>query len=159
MNQTGAIGVQLMKRDFGENLAAQRIMFPWWYCSGVWKWAGREREMQFDQHMLLACVAPRALLVEGFDMPWYDPRGEFLSVKAASPVWDFLAALPSGADPACSRNDIGHAAVSKLDDWPEPYDDSVAVPPLGYVRRTEEHGLSPYDWRWTLNFADKALSL
>ena len=139
-NQTGAIGVQLMKRDFGENLATQRLMFPWWYCSGVWKWTGREKEMPFDQHMLLVCVAPRALLVEGFDRDWFDPRGEWLSVKAASHVWEFLTG--SGIE---------------IDDWPEPYDGSAVHPPLGYVRRTEEHGLSAYDWHWALNFADKAL--
>lgn len=139
-NQTGAIGVQLMKRDFGENIATQRRMFPWWYCSGVWKWMGREKEMSFDQHMLLACVAPRALLVEGFDSPWFDPRGEWFSVKAASPVWEFLTGYGIG-----------------LDDWPYPYDGTAAHPPLGYARRTEEHGLSPYDWRWALDFADKAL--
>ena len=139
-NQTGAIGVQLMKRDFGENLATQRLMFPWWYCSGVWKWTGREKEMPFDQHMLLACVAPRALLIEGFGKDWFDPRGEWLSVKAASPVWEFLTG--SGIE---------------IDDWPEPYDGSAVHPPLGYVRRTEEHGLSAYDWHWALDFADKAL--
>jgi len=139
-NQTGAIGTQLMKRDFGENLSTQRRMFPWWYCPGVWKWTGREREMPFDQHMLLACVAPRALLVEGFDTLWFDPRGEWLSVKAASPAWEFLSGRGVG-----------------LDDWPEPYDGCAVDPPLGYVRRTEGHGLSPYDWHWALDFADKAL--
>ena len=140
-NQTGAIGVQLMKRDYGENLAVQRLLFPWWYCSGVWKWTGREREMPFDQHMLLACVAPRALLLECYHKKWFDPRGEWLSARAASPVWEFLAGKGLG-----------------LDDWPEPYDDCAVGPPFGYVRRTEEHGLSPYDWKWALDFADKALS-
>ncbi|MBQ6136263.1 MAG: hypothetical protein IJI73_02710, partial [Kiritimatiellae bacterium] len=139
-NQTGAIGVQLLRRGFGENLRTQRFMFPWWYCSGVWKWAGREREMPFDQHMLLACVAPRALLVEGFDRPWFDPRGEWLSVKAASPVWELLA----GKGVACA-------------DWTAPYDGSAARPPLGYARRTEEHGLAPHDWSWAIDFADAAL--
>ena len=138
-NQTGAVGVQLMKRDFGETIARQRHLFPWWYCRGVWKWAGREREMPFDQHLLLACVAPRALLVEGFAEPWFDPRGEFLSVKAASPVWELLAGR--GLAPG---------------DWPEPYDGSAAVPPLGYARRTEGHGLSPFDWNWALDFGARA---
>ena len=136
-NQTGAVGVQLMKRDYGESIAAQRLMFPWWYCGGLWKWAGREREMPFDQHLLLACVAPRALLLEGYNKKWFDPRGEWLAAKAASPVWEFL-----------SGKGIG------LDDWPEPYDDVAVRPPFGYVRRTEDHGLSPYDWKWALDFAD-----
>ncbi len=137
-NQTGAVGVQLMKRDFGESIAAQRLMFPWWYCQGLWKWAGREREMPFDQHMLLACVAPRALLLECYDKKWFDPRGEWLAAKAASPVWEFLSGRGVG-----------------LGEWPEPYDDSAVRPPFGYVRRTEDHGLSPYDWKWALDFADR----
>ena len=144
-NQTGAIGAQLMKRDFGENISTQRRMFPWWYCSAVWKWAGREKDMPFDQNLLLACVAPRALLIEGFDAPWFDPRGEFLSAKAASQVWEFLAGKGLGGGE--------HAPC----DWPRAYDDSLVRPPFGYVRRTEAHGLSPYDWRWTLEFADEAL--
>ena len=138
-NQTGAVGVQLMKRDYGESIAAQHVMFPWWYCQGLWKWAGREREMPFDQHMLLACVAPRALLLECYHKKWFDPRGEWLAAKAASPVWEFL-----------SGKGIG------LDEWPEPYDDVAVVPPFGYARRTESHGLSPYDWKWALDFADQA---
>lgn len=139
-NQTGAIGVQLMKRDYGENISIQRAMFPWWYCSGVWKWAGREKEMPFDQNLLLACIAPRALLLECFASTWYDPVGEFLSAKAASPAWELLTGTGLG-----------------LDGWPQPYDDMAVRPPFGYVRRTEGHGLSPYDWRWALDFADKAL--
>ena len=132
-NQTGAIGVQLMKRDYGENLAAQRLLFPWWYCPGVWKWIGREREMPFDQHLLLACVAPRTLLLECYHKKWFDPRGEFLAAKAASPVWEVLTGKGLG-----------------LDEWPEPYDDSFVRPPFGYVRRTGTHGLSPDDWRWAM---------
>lgn len=139
-NQTGAVGVQLMKRDYGESLSIQRFSVPWWYCSGLWKWAGREREMPFDQHMLLSCVAPRALLLECYHKHWFDPKGEFLSARAASPVWEFLTGKGLG-----------------LDEWPAPYDDVAVRPPLGYVRRTECHGLSPYDWKWALDFADRHL--
>ncbi len=139
-NQTGAVGVQLMKRDYGESLAAQRLNLPWWYCGGIWKWMGREREMPFDQHMLLACVAPRALLLECYHKRWFDPVGEFLSAKAASPVWEFLTGKGLG-----------------LDEWPEPYDTVAVRPPFGYVRRTGTHGLSSYDWTWAMAFADQVL--
>lgn len=139
-NQTGAVGVQLMKRDYGESIAMQRFSVPWWYCSGLWKWAGREREMPFDQHMLISCVAPRGLLLECYHKHWFDPKGEFLSAQAASPVWEFLTGKGLG-----------------LSLWPEPYDDVAVKPPFGYVRRTECHGLSPYDWKWALDFADRYL--
>lgn len=137
-NQTGAIGVQLMKRDYGESLKTQIHAFRHWYCPNVWKYTDDPRSMPFDQHLLVACVAPRALLLEGYHKKWFDPKGEWLSAQAAAPVWEFLTGKGLGA-------------------YPEPYDESLVRPPFGFVRRTECHGLSPYDWKWTLDFADKAL--
>ena len=140
-NQTGAVGVQLMKRDYGETLAGQRLSLPHWYCSAVWKYKDDPKSQPFDQHLLLACVAPRALLLECYHKRWFDPQGEFLAAKAASPVWEFLTGKGLG-----------------LEEMPPPYDDTFVRPPFGYVRRTECHGLSPYDWQWTLDFADRVFS-
>lgn len=137
-NQTGAVGVQLMKRDFGENLKGQRLALAHWYCKGVWKYMDNPASQPFDQHLLLACVAPRALLLECYHKRWFDPVGEFLAAKAASPVWEFLTGKGLG-----------------LEEMPPPYCDDYVKPPFGYVRRTEMHGLSPYDWKWTLDFADR----
>ena len=111
--------------------------FAWAYR----KYAGHEDQMPFDQHLLLACVAPRAMLVEGFDEPWFDTRGEFLALQAASPVWERFAGtgLPRVA-------------------WPDDYDTSAIGPRLGYVRRTEKHGHAACDWVWMLRFADGVFS-
>ena len=139
-NQTGAVGVQIMRRNYGETLETQRLSFPHWYCPGAWKYVGHPERQPFDQHMLLACVAPRALLLECYHKRWFDPKGEFIAAKAASPAWE-LHGLPG---------------LRCGDDMPAAYDDCAAKPPFGYVRRTECHGLSPYDWQWALDFADKA---
>jgi hypothetical protein len=88
--------------------------------------------------MLLACVAPRRLYVSSFPGKWFDPYGEFLSVKAAEPVWLFLG-LPS----------------LPADAWP-PELSPVASSHLGYHRRPGEHGISPYDWACYLAFTDRA---
>ena len=93
--------------------------------------------MPFDQHLLLTCVAPRALLVEGFDQAWFDTRGEFLALQAASPVWRFLG-----------RNGLPDVP------WPADYETSAIGPSLGYVRRDQGHGISAMDWLWMLDFAD-----
>ena len=95
--------------------------------------------MPFDQHWLLACVAPRPLLVEGFNEPWFDTKGEFLACRAASPAWELLGrpGLPPG-------------------DLPAPFDESRIGPCLGYVRRGGPHGISAHDWAWTLDFAERA---
>ena len=135
--QTGGGGVPLAKRNFGETVGTEVVSFHHWYCRAYDKYADNTDAMPFDQHLLLACIAPRALLVEGFDQPWFDTKGEFLSVQAASPVWKFLG---------CK----GLPAV----DWPDDYDTSAIGPRLGYVRRPNNHGISAVDWTWMLDFAE-----
>lgn len=138
--QCGAGGVQLLKRDFGENVTIVNEGFRHWMCGAYRKWAGHELEMPFDQHLLVASIAPRPLLVLGFDEPWYDTKGEWLSCKAASPAWEFL----------------GKPGLPDVE-FPATYDTSCIGPVLGYARRTEKHGMSPYDWTWLLDFADRNL--
>ena len=135
--QTGGGGVPLAKRNFGETVGTETVSFTHWYCRAYDKYADNTDALPFDQHMLLACIAPRALLVEGFDQPWFDTKGEFLSVQAASPVWKFLGSK-------------GLPEVS----WPADYETSAIGPRLGYVRRPNEHGISMIDWIWMLDFAE-----
>jgi hypothetical protein len=140
-NQTGGGGAPLAKRDYGENISTENRFFTHWYCTAYAKYAKEpHKTMPFDQHLLLACVAPRALLVQGFNAPWFDTEGEFLALRAASPVWELLrgTGLPN----------VG---------WPANYDTSAIGPCLGYVRRSERHGISACDWTWTLDFADRVV--
>ncbi len=139
-NQSGGGGAPLAKRDFGENVSTEMAMFPHWYCRAYGKYAGNEQSMAFDQHLLLASIAPRPLLVEGFNSLWFDPRGEWLSCRAASCAWEFLGqpGLPEG-------------------DFPENYSTKLIGPRLGYVRRGGDHGIAGHDWMWMLDFADQAL--
>ena len=142
-NQTGGGGCPLAKRDFGENVNTEMTMFPHWFCRAY----GRYREnpaklLTFDQHLLLASIAPRALLVQGFNSNWFDTKGEFLALKAASCAWEAkgLPGLPN----------VG---------FPENYDTSAIGPRLGYVRRLGDHGLGPFDWQTLVDFADGVFGL
>lgn len=137
-NQTGGGGVPLAKRNFGENITTETKMFTHWYCRAYRKYAGHEDQMPFDQHLLLACIAPRALLVEGFDEKWFDTRGEFLSVQAASPVWEKFC----------------KTGLPRVE-WPQDFDTSAIGERLGYVRRSGQHGHAAHDWVWMLRFADR----
>lgn len=138
-NQTGGGGAPLAKRFFGENVFTEVKAFPHWYCPAYRRYAKNEAAMPFDQHWLLACVAPRALLIEGFCEKWFDTRGEYLACRAASPAWELLGlpGLPVGG-------------------FPDTFDKSLIGPLLGYVRRGGEHGISGYDWLWALDFAEGA---
>ena len=137
-NQTGGGGVPLAKHCYGENIASEMAQFPHWYCKEYGKYAYKEAELPFDQHMLLACVAPRSLLVQGFADPWFDTKGEFLSVAAAQTVWQMFG--------------LGGIGVEKM---PADYDTSAIGDHIGYVRRDLGHGISMTDWVWMLDFADK----
>lgn len=139
-NQTGGGGCPLAKRNYGENVSTEVASFPHWYCKAYCKYADNEQAMAFDQHLLIASIAPRPILVEGFNAGWFDTEGEFLACRAAAPVWTFLgkASMPEGG-------------------FPDNYDTSRIGGSLGYVRRGGAHGIAGYDWQWSLDFADKAL--
>ena len=132
-NQCGAGGATLAKRDYGENVATEMRMFTHWFCKAYRKYERNPAQLlTFDQHLLLAAVAPRRLLIEGYDSPWFDTEGEYLACKAASPVWELLGkkGLPEGPFPA-------------------DFDTSLIGEDLGYYHRSEEHGLAAFDW-WRL---------
>ena len=137
-NQTGGGGVPLAKRNYGESISTEVVNFPHWFCRAYDKYAGHEDTMPFDQHLLVACIAPRPLLVEGFNQGWFDTKGEFLSLQAASPVWKKFrgSGLPNV-------------------EWPKEYDTCAIGEYLGYVRRDLDHGIAAVDWTWMMDFADK----
>jgi hypothetical protein len=130
--------VPLAKRDYGENISTENRAFTHWYCRAYAKYAEAPwKTMPFDQHLFLAALAPRALLICGFDEKWYDTEGEFLAAQAASPAWKL-------------HGDAGLPAVP----WPGDFETSAVGRRLGYVRRSQGHGISGWDWTWLLDFAD-----
>lgn len=141
--QTGGGGAPLTKHPLEgkETIASETSTYPNWFLPQYALWAGREQEMPFDQHMLLACIAPRPLLVLGYNNKWFDPEGEYLSVKAAAPIWSLLGVDPSPF-PAVER--------------PEANASTAIGAHLGYVWRTKDagHGILFKDWKWMLDFAD-----
>lgn len=138
LNQTGGGGAPLHKHYFGENVKTMNQMFPHWYCKAYAKYIEKEAEMPFDQHMILSCIAPRALMIQGFNEAWFDTEGEFLALKAASPVWEFL----------------GEKGLPKVE-WPDTYDMSAVGHKLAYYRRDNLHGIAAFDWIQMIEFAEK----
>jgi hypothetical protein len=138
-NQCGGGGATLAKRDLGENIATEVKMFTHWYCKAYGKYQRNPAQLlHFDQHLLLAAVAPRRLLIEGYDSPWFDTEGEYLACKAASPVWELLGkkGLPEGP-------------------FPEDFDTSLIGEDLGYYHRAEDHGLAAFDWWQLMRFTQR----
>jgi hypothetical protein len=138
-NDSGEGGASLARRQFGERTEDITREFPHWFCARYRDYAGRESAMPVDQHELLALIAPRPLYVASASEDlWADPRGEFLSAKAAEPVYLLLGKDGLGvAEPPAADRSVGGT--------------------IGYHRRTGGHALTAWDWERYLDFADGRL--
>ncbi|MDD4099104.1 MAG: sulfotransferase [Lentisphaeria bacterium] len=137
--QSGCCGAALSKRCFGENIASITAAFPHWFCSQFRKYANAEQNLPFDQHMLIASLAPRpAYIASASEDLWADPKGEFLAARYAQPAYDLFGLTGIGQDE------------------PPPPDTTVGDT-VAYHRRTGIHQVTAQDWKAFLSFADKHL--
>jgi hypothetical protein len=130
-NNAGCLGPAPSRRNFGESPVHMRQRFPHWTVLGDDD-AAHPENLPVDQHMLLACLAPRRLYVaSASDDAWADPRGEFIGLRAALPAWRIehpevrLPALEAEMHPGTA----------------------LRAGPLGWHLRAGGHGVTPWDWR------------
>ena len=94
-NAGGAMGAAPIRylAEGAESLARITSYFPSWFCPELISYVGREQEVPFDQHCLLAAVAPRSLLLTyALGDLWANPAGLVQSAAAAREVFRYLGA-------------------------------------------------------------------
>ena len=97
---------------------------------------GNEENMPYDQHFLLATIAPRYLLVgSAFLDKGADPESEFLSCCEASKVYELL----------------GYKGLVTPDTIPVP-NTTLHEGRIGYHIREGLHFFSRYDWNQYMTF-------
>ena len=113
--------------------------FPYWYCEKYPSWIGHDHELPFDQHLLLAAIAPRYVCVGSARKDlWAGPYQEQLSCIGASPAWELL-----GRDGYIGKTD------------PADVGDDFSDGHIGYHLRDGIHFLGRGDWLSYMNFVKK----
>jgi hypothetical protein len=113
--------------------------FPHWFAPNFSRFSDDTTRLPFDQHELVALVAPRPVLFTcATGDQWANPPGQFEVLQAATPVYRLL-----GQD--------GLRATEF------PTENTLIDSRLGYWVRPGKHDMSPADWQTYLTFADKWL--
>lgn len=135
-NDSGCGGAALSHGKTGEHIADITSRYGYWFCPKYAFYAGRENALPFDQHFLLAAIAPRKIYVaSAAEDAWADPRSEYLACVAAGAFFS-LFEKPGFTAPDC---------------FPAP-GDAFHEGSIGYHMRGGMHYWSREDWKLFLDF-------
>lgn len=138
-NDSGCAGAALSRGTVGETVERIGTVFPFWFCGNYHKYVANESEMAFDQHFLLAAIAPRAVYVASAEEDlWADPASEFLCCAAASQGFEAL----------------GLTGLVTEDRYPR-LNEKLHDGRIAYHVRPGTHYLSRYDWNCFMEYINK----
>lgn len=140
VNDSGCSGAKLNRMDLpkSEHLCDICSVFPYWFCGNYIRWVNKEEQMPFDQHQFLALMAPRLVAVaSATEDAWAGPRGEYECCVRASGAWE-------------AQGKPGFVT----DGFPAP-DTAQQEGSVSYHLRTGKHGLTGFDWKCYMDFADR----
>ena len=90
-NCSGCCGAK-MHRYTGRRVESIEMIVkacPYWFCPSFAQWRGKDREVPFDQHWLIASIAPNLVYVNSAEGDlWAGPPGERRAAELAGPAWD-----------------------------------------------------------------------
>lgn len=135
-NNSGCSGDAITREKEGERIDVITRAFPYWFCPNYKKYAGKEDEMPFDQHFLVASIAPRYVAGgAAIEDTWAGPNSQYLSYVVADEVYKFL----------------GHEGFIHPNRLPE-IGDTFHDGTLGFHMRSGRHYHSRYDWLKFMDF-------
>jgi hypothetical protein len=135
---SGHGGDALWKREFGETLDNMLTWLPRWLCRNASQFQNNIDAFPVDQHLLLACLAPRPLYVATAERDlWADPYGQWLGAYHAAPAYRLL-----------------NKEIAFRSETPPPLNTPIVKSHIGFHVRSGFHGLSLYDWERFMEFIE-----
>jgi len=142
-NNSGCSGAAVTRGKKGEKIKDIYNRFPYWFCENYRKYMDNEHSLPFDQHFLLATIAPRKVYVASAkEDQWADPDSEYLSCIAASEVYEKLGLQ-------------GFVHPDRLPDVGDTFHEGN----IGYHMRDGLHYLSRADWLHFIGFLKKQFKI
>ena len=139
-HQSGTGGAALSRNNDQETVERINRVFPHWFNDAFVKFGDNEEQLPFDQHLLIALVAPRPLLETAGDKDlWANYPSALLTLRAADPVYKMLGA------PGL----VGEGIVR------EGQTITKAQGNLLQYRQDDKHDLNQRYWKAILDFADE----
>lgn len=137
-HQAGCGGTSPDRNDNPKAETVRRInsTFPHWFNDTFKQFNDQTDKLPFDQHCLIALMAPRPVLLSNAEEDqWANPGGQFRMLQAADPVYRFLG--------------IGGLEAKQMPPLGKLIDSS-----LGFYIRPGKHSMTKEDWKVFLDFAD-----
>lgn len=136
---SGEGGASISRRFYGETVAdlTKPDKFPYWFAPRYADYAFDVASLPVDGHMLVAMIAPRPVLqIVGSSDTWSDPKGEYVSARAAEGVWKLYgkAGLPAADHPTPDQPMLGD---------------------MGFLLHDGGHTTLPIDFRTMADFMDR----
>jgi len=138
-HQAGCGGTAPSRGKVGESVKQINDRFPHWFDAVFKQFNSAPERLPFDQHCLVALVAPRPVLfTNATDDQWANPAGQFDVLKAADPVYRLFG--------------VEGLAADKM-----PQENRLIPSRLGYHIRPGKHSMSKQDWQVWLTYVSKYL--
>ena len=138
-HQSGTGGTALSRGNDQETVERINRAFPHWFNDAFVKFGDNEDQLPFDQHCLIALVAPRPLLeTAGDEDLWANYNSSLNALRAADPVYKLNGA----------KGLVGEGV------WREGEPASVDRGNLLQYRQNDKHTWNERYWRAMLDFTD-----
>ncbi len=123
----------------GENISDIVENFPFWFCKNYFKYAEENQSDIFDQHYILATIAPRFVIVGSCDLDfWADTESQQLCCLAASEMWENAGF--EGMKDTEKYLDAGNCLLDGR---------------VGYFKIHSKHFFSRHSWKRCMEFIEK----